>query len=150
MRPSILLAVPALLIFSGCAQSLHRSAPAEPDALLCAGARLQSLGYAVSSARGAVVAERTVEREWVYRVDHRIDAALDGKGSRLLLTGFRRETRTPGTDQPSTAGRVLQPTHRRLPADPALEAVLEQVVQACGTPAADLDGVSSGPLARPE
>lgn len=132
MRSMSVLSV-LIVLLPACAPSIHRTAPARADALHCASAHLQSRGYSVSLAEGKARAERTVEQEWVYRVDHVIQAFLEQEAARLVVRGFVLETKTPGKDQPSTSGRVLQPTHRWLAPDSMLAAVLDEVVGTCAT-----------------
>jgi hypothetical protein len=131
--------VPALGLLASCAPTYTRKAgPAPANALSCAQASLERMGFAYEGASGsAFKASRTADKYWIYRVDHVMRVSTSAGGTPVLKLNAERVEVKDLTAQPMQhqAGRAeydAPRTARRLDPDQALKNEVEQVILDCG------------------
>ncbi len=140
MRVKILaVVVPSLGLLASCAPPYTRtSGPAPENALSCAQASLERLGFASTDAtEGVFRAKRTVEEQWVYRVEHVVKVSTPTRGTPVLrLDAERRQvkdlSRQPMQFQPGRTEYEPNWSARALDPDQQLKNEVEQVILDCG------------------
>lgn len=140
--PALTLLVPALGLLASCAptRQVRQSTPAPADALACAQASLEKMGFTGTlPERGdAFQARRTAEERSMFRVEHVVHVSTQSDGvSRLDLRGRRLERMmpprlVPAAHAPHSLHGDTYGTTRILDPDEALRGEVEQVARECG------------------
>jgi hypothetical protein len=135
MRLSIAVVVPVVLVSACVPPAVHQSAPAPQNALACARASLERLGYAAEPASGSSPfrARRTVDSGWVHRVEHLVNVTLETKASPALhVRGERVHTKPGPPPLPETPLPAPTIEQRRLESDELLASEVSRVIGECG------------------
>ena len=126
-------------LVGACAPTYTRkSGPAPENALSCARASLERMGFALEGGSGdAFRSRRTANQEWIYRVEHVVRVSTSTRGTPVLKLDAERVEVRDLTAQPMQhqAGRTAyEPpmTARRLDPDQTLKGEVEQVILDCG------------------